>query len=243
MTTNYDYQAHNFAKLPDYSLHCGTDFLAVKDIPKLIKKHGPVHKILDLGCGSGLATRFLKKYFPDTSIIGADINKRMLEQATPADPNGLYVHLPNLDRQIIYPFLPNFFDVITCSFVIHENKTMDELKEFIKHIANLLRPGGLFYAWDVSHQLFQGKWVSIKTESLTSDPIKNGESYTLKILPAEAEVTGTFWSPETISAFANAFDLKTNQILYPLAEANDELNWLDETRLAPYFVIEAQKET
>ena len=31
--TNYDDEAQKFAKLPEYSMHGGTDYLAVKDVP------------------------------------------------------------------------------------------------------------------------------------------------------------------------------------------------------------------
>lgn len=239
--TDYDQQANKFAKLPDYSIHCGTDYLALKEIPSLIKKLNSAHKMLDLGCGSGLATRFLKKHFPEASIIGADINKMMLEQAMLADPKGLYIHLPQSKQQIIYPFLTHFFDVITCSFVLHENKTLPDLKQFLSHIANLLRPGGLLLAWDVNQQLFQGHWLSIKTIFPLQGPVQDGDRYTVKILPAEAEVTGTYWSPETLSKLAESVNLQIVQINYPIAENNSETTWRDETRLAPYFVLEAKK--
>lgn len=239
--TNYDHQATNFAKLPEYSLHCGTDYLAVKEAPAIISQLQPMHNILDLGCGSGLATRFLKKHFPSALIIGADINKSMLEQAAHADPSGLYIHLPHTGQGIFYPFLHGFFDVIVCSFVIHENKTVKELELFFSHIANMLRPGGLFLAWDVYKNLFHGNWLNIKKISHSDINIHDEQRFIVKILPAEAEVTGTYWSPETLSRLTTSFHLQTIEISYPLADPNDEIHWQDETRLAPYYVLAAKK--
>lgn len=238
--TNYDHEAENFAKLPEYSVHCGTDYLAVKDVPEKIKQLKSVNKILDLGCGSGLATRYLKKHFPNALIVGADINKNMLEQAVIADPQGLYLFLQQSDNQIFYPFLPNSFDVVICSFVIHENKTLKELEMFLSNIAKILRPGGMFLAWDVYKNLFQGKWLSIeKVNSINA--MNDGEKYTVKILPAHAEVTGTYWSPETLSHIVKSFGFQSD-VSYPVVEKHAEINWLDETRLAPYFLLEAKKE-
>jgi predicted TPR repeat methyltransferase len=55
--TNYDHESTHFAKLREYSIACGTDYLAVRDVLKIISQIKPLIKILDLGCGSGLATR------------------------------------------------------------------------------------------------------------------------------------------------------------------------------------------
>jgi len=237
--TNYDHEATNFAKLPEYSIHCGTDYLAVKDVPEKIKQLQSINKILDLGCGSGLATRYLKKHFPNALVVGADINNNMLEQAITADPEGLYLHLPQLNDQVSYPFLPNYFDVVICSFVLHENRTLEELTIFLANIAKVLCSGGMLLAWDVYKNLFHGNWLSIKNISSTTS-INEGEQYTVKILPANAEVTGTYWDPETLANIVKSLGLKSNTT-YPLVEKNNEINWLDEIKLAPYFLFEAIK--
>lgn len=236
--TNYDNEAEKFSRFPEYSIHCGTDYLAVKDVPKKIKQLKSVKKILDLGCGSGLATRYLKKNFPDLHIIGADINKKMLEQASIADPAGLYLHLQQLNDQIFYPFLYHSFDVVICSFVLHENQTMHDLKVFIDNIAKIIRPGGTFLSWDTHKNLANGKWMSIKT--ISENLINEGEKYSVRILPANAEITGTYWSPETVASILESAGFKSN-ISYPIIEKSDEINWLDETRLAPYFLLESTK--
>lgn len=236
--TNYDNEAEKFSRFPEYSIHCGTDYLAVKDIPGKIKVLKSVNKILDLGCGSGLATRYLKEHFPDVFIMGADINKKMLEQAAIADPAGLYLYLQQLHDQIFYPFLSNFFDVVICSFVLHENQTMRELKIFLENISKIIRPGGTFLAWDTHKNLSYGKWLSI--ESVSTNLIEEGERYSVRILPANAKITGTYWSPETLAHILESFGFESN-ITYPIIEKNDDINWIDETRLAPYFLLESIK--
>ena len=238
--TDYDVQAKKFAILPEYSIHCGTDYLALKDVPAKIRQHKTYHKILDLGCGSGLATRYLKQHFPDALIIGADINENMLIQARLADPNGLYLHLPQFDQEIAYPFLSNFFDIIICSFVIHENRTLQDLEKFLYNIVKTLNVGGLFLAWDVHQNLFKGRWLSIKTYNALF-PIKEGSTYSVKILPADAEVTGTYWSPETLANILKPYGL-CSHISYPVIDEESDIHWLDEKKFAPYFLFEAIKE-
>lgn len=239
--TNYDHQALHFSKLPDYSIHCGTDYLAVKDAPALLKEIQPLNKILDLGCGSGLATRFLKKNFYETLVIGADINEKMLEQAIASDPLGIYVHFPERNKEILYPFLPETFDAIVSSFVVHEHQTLEELQAFFSNIQRLLRPGGAFLAWDVYKNLFAGSWVSIENTSTADVGIEDGQAYSVKLFPSGACVSGTYWSPETLLSIANTVGLMTQSLSYPLAEINNEIDWKDETHLSPYFVIALKK--
>ncbi len=239
--TNYDHQALPFSKLHEYSVHCGTDYLAVKDAPAMLKEIQPLNKVLDLGCGSGLATRFLKQHFPEAFVIGADINEKMLEQAIASDPQGLYLQFPERDNEILYPFLPSTFDAIVSSFVVHENQTLDELQAFFRNAQNLLRPGGLFLAWDVYKNLFAGSWVSIENNSAANAHIEEGQPYSVKLAPSGACVSGTYWSPETLLKVANSVGLMTQSLSYPLAEQSNDINWKDETQLSPYFVIALKK--
>ncbi len=237
---NYDLQAKHFAKLPEYSVDCGTDYLAVKDAPHIIRKLASFNKILDLGCGTGLATRFLKKHFPGVTIIGADINQTMLEQAVHADPEGIYLHIKQFNDMIFSPFMKESFDVIVCSFVLHENTTLGHLCSFLEQIAMMLRPGGLFLAWDVSRHLFSGKWATV--ELLSFDPnIQDGAKYKLKLYPSNAEVVGTYWSPETIIKIMKDLSFQDCKIHYPLADPADNVTWCDEPFLAPYYVLEITK--
>jgi len=241
--TDYHQQADYFAKLPEYSIECGTDFLAVKDVPSIISKVQPLNKILDLGCGTGLATRYLKKHFPHCTVIGADINQTMLEQAKAADPHGIYLHLAKSDQGIHYSFLPNTFDVIICSFVLHENHSKQALESFLYHISTLLRPQGLFLAWDAYKHILKGKWLTIETTHPKSSDLNDGETYSLILHPSRAEVSGTYWSPEeTVSKLAEANQLRQLQISYPTVENDTQITWRDETSLPPYYVLAAYKQ-
>lgn len=62
---------------------------------RLFKKH----KILDLGCGTGLCCEYLKKYFPNEEYYGVDISEKMLEKAK---EKGIYQELSN---ENIFEFL------------------------------------------------------------------------------------------------------------------------------------------
>ena len=62
---------HNLMELVLYSL-------TIKTIISSLKISSSHKKILDLGCGSGISTRYLMKRFPKSSIIGFDLSPQML---------------------------------------------------------------------------------------------------------------------------------------------------------------------
>lgn len=239
--TNYHEQASYFCRLPEYAIECGTDFLAVRDIPSLIKKAGFAKTILDLGCGTGLATRYLKSHFPDAVVIGADINQSMLSQAKSADPQGIYLHLLQSDGETHYSVLPDTFDVVVCSFVFHENQNVHDLSKFIQNISLLVRSNGLFLAWDTYKNLLRGNWMSVEILNPPNDEINDGQSYTVKLLPAGAVVSGRYWSPETVERMAREHDFQKTKLHFPVMDNSSGMQWKDETVMAPYYVLEAYK--
>ena len=62
----------------------GTYYLAFRDLPALIRRHGS--RALDFGCGTGRSTRFLRNL--GLKVIGVDISQAMLDQARALDPSG-----------------------------------------------------------------------------------------------------------------------------------------------------------
>lgn len=234
-TKKYDDLASYFSQLPEYSMECGTDFIALKEVPNYIKKIQSLNNILDLGCGTGLATRFLKKHAPHAQVIGADINKTMLLQAKIADPKGVYLHI----TKDLATFLPDTFDMVVCSFVLHENNSLEELKTFFAAIHRVLRKGGLVVMWDPHENLYQGEWTTV--EVLDKGIKKDGDSYKVKLYPAGAVVSGTHWSSQTVLEVAANNGFVDGQIQLPTANPEDNYPWKDEVKLAPYYIFSAYK--
>ncbi|SVC03717.1 uncharacterized protein METZ01_LOCUS256571, partial [marine metagenome] len=65
-------------------------------------------KILDVGCGPGVQTKFLTEH---NDVYGVDISQDALKEA---DQNGLTTVYSNLDKADI-PFENNFFDIIVAT--------------------------------------------------------------------------------------------------------------------------------
>lgn len=91
-------------------------------------------KILDLGCGTGLAGQALREQGYQT-IIGVDISEKSLEIAR---EKHIYTALYKADIQQELPFQDNEFDGIISTAVLTNMETSNVLYEFCR----VVKPGG-----------------------------------------------------------------------------------------------------
>ncbi len=93
--------------------------------------------ILDIGCGSGIATRQLAEH-PGAFVIGCDVDKGMIEaaQETPV-PNVKYITAPANNL----PFAADQFDIVTAFSAFHWFKDAQSLAE----IQRVLKKGCRFF--------------------------------------------------------------------------------------------------
>lgn len=105
----------------------------------LIGCHGPV---LDVGCGTGIATRQLAERI--SPVYGCDIDERMIRVARKEHPSSLYQITPADLYQIApadsLPFGSNMFVGVTAFSSFHWFCNSDSAKE----IKRVIQPGGLF---------------------------------------------------------------------------------------------------
>jgi ubiquinone/menaquinone biosynthesis C-methylase UbiE len=96
--------------------------------------------VVDLGCGTGLSSRFWSERA--RQVIGVDPARDMLVYAR------LHTHEPNITYVFGFghqvALASGCADVVTCSQALHWMEPVSTLAE----IARLLRPGGVFAAYD-----------------------------------------------------------------------------------------------
>jgi 2-polyprenyl-3-methyl-5-hydroxy-6-metoxy-1,4-benzoquinol methylase len=96
--------------------------------------------ILELACGPGNVTKFLKNHFPESRILAVDLAPRMIELAKKA--------LQDVDFRIMdvrdVSILPEKFDAVMCSFCLPFLSKEDAAK-LIADCSALLNPGGVIY--------------------------------------------------------------------------------------------------
>lgn len=104
----------------------------------LIKVENP--KILELACGPGNVTTFLRKRFPESRILGVDLAPKMIELARKALPEADF---RVMDVRRISEIEENF-DAVMCSFCLPFLSKEDAAK-LIADCSALLNPGGVIY--------------------------------------------------------------------------------------------------
>lgn len=103
-----------------------------------IKAENPA--ILELACGPGNVTKFLKNRFPESRILGVDLAPKMIELAQKA--------LPDVDFRVMdvrdISAITEKFDALMCSFCLPFLSKEDAVK-LIVDCSALLNPGGVVY--------------------------------------------------------------------------------------------------
>jgi len=99
-------------------------------------------RVLDVGCGSGWATRMLSEYAFNGRVTGIDISDEMISVARAASPSQ-----PNVDFEIAsaeqLPFNDHEF---THAFSMESLYYYRNIPQSLKEIHRVLKPGGLFVA-------------------------------------------------------------------------------------------------
>lgn len=96
--------------------------------------------ILELACGPGNVTKFLKNHFPESRILAVDLAPKMIELARKA--------LPEVDFRVMdvrdISVIAEKFDAVMCSFCLPFLSKADAAKLIADCLA-LLNPGGVIY--------------------------------------------------------------------------------------------------
>ncbi|MFP4580469.1 MAG: class I SAM-dependent methyltransferase [Candidatus Sumerlaeia bacterium] len=103
-------------------------------------RKNPPQKILDYGCGIGLASLYLARYFPEARVTAFDPSAESLEQARKRLGKSVeLVHRPaDLDSD---------YDLVLLANVIHHVQPNDR-PALMDQMTRLVRPGGRLLIWE-----------------------------------------------------------------------------------------------
>ena len=102
----------------------------------------PEARVLDVGCGSGWATRLLADYAFKGRVTGIDISDEMVELARASSQAHANVHYEVASAEKL-PFADSEF---THAFSMESLYYYRDIPQALKEIHRVLRPGGLFVA-------------------------------------------------------------------------------------------------
>lgn len=212
----------------------GTYALAYRDLPDIINKHVTGRKALDVGCGTGRSTRFLRQLGFD--VIGVDIAEEMIQQAREKDPQGKYQLIQGGDLSQVNN---HAYDLALSMFTFDNIPTMNKKVTLFREIGSLLSSEGRIVNLVSSPEIYTHEWASFSTkdfpENLTA---KSGD--TVKIIITDIEdarpVEDVLWTDDAYYEVFNRSGLEVVATYKPLADKNEPYPWVNETRIAPWMI-------
>lgn len=109
------------------------------ELYNVLAEHGlsPRHHVLDVGCGTGLASRpLIENAF---RVTGVDVSAQMLQKARERFPTATFVE----GSAETLPFEPGTFDVAISAQVFHRVDRPKAMAELVR----VLKPGGIVGIW------------------------------------------------------------------------------------------------
>ena len=208
-----DYDGEGMAKkYAEAKTHEWRDLLEQHTFMELAKggKCGQVkvgaNTIVDLACGEGHYTRALRKAFPKAErVMGVDISEKMITLAKEKEENkpiGIKYVVQDV-REEAEAKDEERFDLATAAWLLVYCKSVNELKEMCKAVANYVKPGGRFLTIITNPQMAfdsEGTPKSVILGEMQSNVLSRYAKYGFTVsVPSETPQEGDRlrWSIET----------------------------------------------
>lgn len=109
-------------------------------------------RLLDFGCGSGASTMVLARMFPQTEIVGVELEEKLISVARQRAKHYGYGNVdlqlsPNPDS---LPPSIGVFDYVVLS-AVYEHLLPNEREPILLHLWNVLKPGGILFLNQTPH--------------------------------------------------------------------------------------------
>lgn len=216
----------------EYSLN---QYLAFRDIPKILKKNKKIDSVADLGCGLGVSTRFLKKL--GYKVVGLDINPDMITQAKFLSRD---INFMLLDNYLLEKLNKNFDLVFSC-FVVLEISSKELLKHYYNQVKTLLKPGGLFVLITGSNHAFNKHWLMMNVLKYPQNTrLNSGDIARVYLDDVHLEFVDYFWREEDHVELLNEVGFEIIEKHYPLGLVGEKISWKDELKYSPHVIMVAK---
>lgn len=147
----FDKFAHDYRRIHNHNLRktgYSSAFFAerkVREIARHMQNPEQHLSILDLGCGDGLGTAFLREYFLNSDLRGLDVSEQSIQAAVGKDIPG--ANFAIYDGSQI-PFKNGSFHIILLAGVLHHVVEVRKQIHIIKECHRVLKREGLFFIFE-----------------------------------------------------------------------------------------------
>lgn len=212
----------------------GTYYLAFRDIPSLISKYVKGKNALDIGCGTGRSTRFLKEIGFNT--IGVDIAQEMVTRASEEDPYGDYRVVCEGD---LSEFSCGEFDLVLSAFTFDNIPTKTDKVKLLREMSRIIKPDGRIINLVSSPDIYLYEWASFSTRDFPENRLaKTGDFVRIIVteLDDKRPAVDILWFDENYRENYLQSDLRVIEKHNPLGESGDGYNWVTETEMSPWSI-------
>jgi ubiquinone/menaquinone biosynthesis C-methylase UbiE len=217
----------------------GTYYLAYRDLPEIIAEYVRGMRAVDFGCGAGRSTRFLKQLGFDA--VGLDISDEMLTRARASDPQGRYVRI---EGDSFVPVEDGTIDLILSAFTFDNIPTEQKKVNIFREMRRVLNPEGKIVNLVSSPEIYRHEWASFSTKDFPEN--RNARcGDVVKIINTDIRdrrpVEDILWPDEDYRRVYHEAGLEVVEMRKPLGKTTEPIQWVNETRIAPWVVYVLKK--
>ncbi|OMP30823.1 class I SAM-dependent methyltransferase [Mangrovimonas sp. DI 80] len=122
---------------------------------ELLDNHDQHSKILELGCGPGNVTRFIKQRFPTFKISGRDLSPNMIDIASKNVPSANFEVMDCRDVKNIQ----ETYDGIICAFLF-PYLSKGDVEQLISESSRILSKNGYLYISTIAGDYESSQWTA-----------------------------------------------------------------------------------
>ncbi len=212
----------------------GTYYLAFRDLPVIIGEHVRGTRALDVGCGTGRSTRFLRAL--GFEAIGVDVAEPMLQRARAIDPEGDYRLVPDGDLGAL---AGDPFDLVLSTFTFDNVPTRERKVALFSSLSRLLSASGRIVNVVSTPEIYVNEWASFSTKDFPENrTARSGDRVRIVMLDVEDRrpVEDVVWSDEAYRDVYRAAGLVALETHSPLGREGEPFAWVTETSVSPWAI-------
>jgi len=233
------YEDDNYASAYARLEFPATYYLAFRDLPEIIARNVAGGRALDIGCGTGRSTRFVRALGFD--VVGVDIAQEMVREARSIDPTGDYRCVADGD---LSQFGDGSFDLILAAFTFDNIPTEAAKARLLAELARVLKSGGRMVNLVSSPDIYVNEWASFSTKDFPENKRARCGDFVKIIVTAlddKRPVVDVLCSDERYRELYRQAGLEVVSVDRPLGRPNEPYRWVSETTLSPWVIYALAK--
>ncbi|MBN2379590.1 methyltransferase domain-containing protein [candidate division WOR-3 bacterium] len=228
------YRDENYAAAYAKLEFSGTYYLAFRDLPEIVSRHIRGQKALDIGCGTGRSTRFLRNLGFDA--VGVDIADQMVKKAKEIDPSGDYLLVQDGD---LSQFSDDCFDPVLSAFTFDNIPIQSRKVKLFCRMSRVLKSSGRIVNLVSTPDIYLHEWTSFSTVDFPDNlNAKSGDKVRIIVTALEdlRPAVDILWTDEDYRKTYELAGLGVVDKHLPLGKPDEPYDWVSETTKAPWAI-------